>query len=268
MKTIKILTIVLLSTFALHSCLVEETAPSDAYADGANVLGFLESNMLAALTADGSTRTLTIPLKAVGPNLSDITSDITCDLVKDASSTAIEGTHYTLGSSTVTFSPSQNLITTIELTLMSDGISAPSSESLILNLENSSDPNTIPSGRTGSIAIDITYLCYSNLAGDYTNALIAPDRCDESDPITVTEDSPGRYFVSSMTEYAWTSGGCIGFYIVDNCGTLTYDGGDLEDNGYSGDGGEGGEVNADGSFTFECRLNEVGYSEVSTYVPL
>ncbi len=268
MKTLKILTLILLSTFALHSCLVEDTARSDEFDDGPNVLGFLESSMLATLTADGSTRTIVVPLRAIGPNLGEITSDITASLEVDPSSTAIEGTHYTLNSNTVTFSPSNNLITTIELTILSEGIDAPASESLILNLVNSSDANTVPSGRTGSLAVDITYLCFSDLAGNYTNALIAPDLCDTSDPITVVEDEPGRYFVSSMTNYSWTSGGCIGFFIIDNCGTLTYDGGDLEANGYTGDGGAGGEVNADGSFSFECRLNEVGYAEVSTYVPL
>ena len=109
--------------------------------------------------------------------------------------------------------------------------------------------------------------CASNLDGVYTNPNVPA--CDGSAGgiATVEEITPGRYFVSSMTGYTFTPGKCIGFYMVDVCGVLTYDGGDLEDNNYDGDAGTPGQVNADGSFTFTCALAEAGYSLTSTYTP-
>ena len=110
--------------------------------------------------------------------------------------------------------------------------------------------------------------CLSNLAGTYTNGLL-PD-CDGSGGgvATVTEVSPGRYFVSSMARYRFQPEKCIGFYMVDVCGVLTYDGGDLEDNNYDGDAGVPGQVNSDGSFTFTFQLPAAGYGpETITFTP-
>ncbi|MFV0572704.1 MAG: hypothetical protein ACK5M1_09780 [Xanthomarina gelatinilytica] len=109
--------------------------------------------------------------------------------------------------------------------------------------------------------------CASDLAGVYTNPYLPQAVVCNGPTATVTEVSPGRYWVSSMTGYSFGAGGCIGFYILDVCGQLKYDGGDLEDNGYSGEGGFG-QVNADGSFTMTLFLNDVGYSQTSTYTPI
>ncbi|MGB0974289.1 MAG: hypothetical protein ACPGU9_04780 [Flavobacteriaceae bacterium] len=111
--------------------------------------------------------------------------------------------------------------------------------------------------------------CASNLAGTYTNGLL-PD-CDGSGGgiATVTEVSPGRYWVSSMARYRFLPDKCIGFYMIDVCGVLTYDGGDLEDNNYDGDAETPGQVNADGSFTFTFQLPAAGYGpETITFTPL
>lgn len=112
----------------------------------------------------------------------------------------------------------------------------------------------------------LTINCSSDLAGSYSNPRVPTCTGTTPNNVTVTEVSPGRYLVSSMTQYSWTSGGCIFFYMVDVCGQLTYDGGALEDNGYSGAGGTG-VVNSDGSFTFTCFLDATGYSETTTFTP-
>ncbi|MCX7547875.1 hypothetical protein OS188_07910 [Xanthomarina sp. F1114] len=108
--------------------------------------------------------------------------------------------------------------------------------------------------------------CSSNLAGLYYNPAV-PAACNADNLATVTEVSPGRYFVSSMSDYNFVPDICIGFYMIDVCGVLTYDGGDLEDNGYSGAPGHG-IVNADGSFTFTAYLDAASYEGTSTYVPV
>ena len=113
----------------------------------------------------------------------------------------------------------------------------------------------------------LTINCASDLAGVYSNPYLPQAVVCNGPTSTVTEVSPGRYWVSSMTGYSFGAGGCIGFYMLDVCGQLTYDGGDLEDNGYSGEGGFG-QVNADGSFTMTLFLNDVGYSHTSTYTSI
>ena len=116
---------------------------------------------------------------------------------------------------------------------------------------------------------DIVINCASDLAGEYFSAFLPA--CDGGDAgyATVTEISPGRYWVSSMARYTFTPGICIGFNMVDVCGVLSYDGGDLEDNGYDGDAGVDGQVNADGSFTFTFQLPAAGYGpETITFTPV
>jgi hypothetical protein len=268
MKTFKILTIIILSSLVLGSCLVDQTDYMDKNDQGPNLYGFLNASMNATITADGNTKDISIPISVYGPTSNEITSDITTSVVVDHSSTAIEGVHYEFATSSVTFSPSNSLFTNLEITLLSEGIDAPAEFHLVLKLGESSDPNVKASGKKGSIDIAIKYLCFSNLAGNYTNP-DAPE-CNQSDPVTLTLLSAGRYYVSSMTGYNWTSGNCIGYNIIDNCGDLYYDGGDLEDNGYSGGPTDDvrGHVNEDGSFTFKCMLVETDYEATSTYTPV
>ncbi len=212
MKTLKILTLILLSTFTFYSCLVDESAPADAYDDGPNVIGFNEASMLASKSADGTTTLFSIPLKASGPNLGEITSDITATVTVDPSSTAIEGVHYTLGNTSMTFSPSNNLIEIFEFTALSEGVVAPDSKSLVLNLTSSSDSSVPISGRTGSIAIDISYLCFSDLAGPYLLTYSSGDYITN-----VTAIGTGLYEMDNM--FGWPTGGDI-VKFTDFCGEL------------------------------------------------
>lgn len=106
--------------------------------------------------------------------------------------------------------------------------------------------------------------CSSDLAGFYSNPLV-PAACSPA-MVEVSEVAPGRYWVSSMPQYSFGAGGCIGFFMIDVCGQLTYDGGDLEANNYSGAGGHG-EVIATG-FKFTSILAEVGYEAETTYTKL
>ncbi len=273
MKTLKFLTIFLLSTMTLVSCLVDDTVASDAYDEGPNVLGFLNSSMLATKLADGTTTTLTIVLKASGPNVSEISETITANIEVDPSSSAIEGTHFSLPESTVSFLPSNNMIATIDLVVLSEGIEAPASESLILNLVNSSSSTTITSGRTGSIDISIKYLCFSDIAGTYSN----PDLPSGAEGVAeLTEVGVGTYTVSSLPYLGWGGTTPIWFEIVDECGELTFTNCELTESGYFTEG----EVvnNGDGSFTLTYIVYNGGDPSTgiffdfldapSTYTPL
>jgi hypothetical protein len=218
MKTIKFLFFIIFGSLSLSSCLVNDEVDSDIYDDSANVIGFRTGTLNASIIADGSTADYTMQLLVSGPTASDITSSITASLEVDSSSDAIEGTHFTLDSNTVTFEPSNNLLTTLGITILSEGVTAPDEKFLKLNLINSSDSATLVSGRTGSILISIKYLCNSDLAGMYDN----PDLpANTGDVAEIIELGPGQYRVSALPYLGWNGVDGIYFDIIDDCGNLT-----------------------------------------------
>lgn len=243
MKTIKILSLILISMITLSSCMSDEV-DTDANMNTPSMLSFVKNKISATIIADGSTADFTLPMKVKGPLSGDITNDITATISVDPSSTAVEGLHYSLGSTAVTFSPSNNLITSIDLTVMSTGVTAPAEVTLILNITNSSDSAVGPSGRTGQSVVTIKYLCSSDLAGEYTNPDVPGGAAGEA---TFTENSPGQYTISAMPYLGWGGSTPITMDILDDCGTISVTNSELMEAGYLTIGT--GTVNADGSIT-------------------
>jgi len=273
-KLIKYSSFLLLTLFLATSC--DDTNVGDDeelnYNTGINVVQFTTANVTAPALADGEIKNYTVKLLAAGPDLANVSGDALVTFSVDPASTAVEGVNYNLGSgsNTVTLSDANDYLGTIPISIITEGIDPPVSKTLILNIESISGTgdNLVVSGNKAQIIITIAYSCFSDLAGTYTNPAVP--QCDAvTGPgnITVTEESTGRYLVSSMTGYTFGAGNCISFFMTDICGVLTYDGGDLEANNYSGAGGAG-VVNPDGSFTITLKLIEAGYSETSTYTPL
>lgn len=266
MKTInKLLTFMIVLT--LSSCLVDDNVDTKSYDQGPNIVGFSNTKIPASVSADGNTSIVNVPIEITGPTSVGMTEDITVNVSVDPASTATADVHYSFMPTTVTLTAADGYTGSVPVTIITAGITPPLAESPVVTLmiTSTTGDNMVVSGRSGESNITINYLCYSDLAGSYSNPLTRD--CDTSHPtdVSVTLDSPGRYFVSSMTNYAWTSGGCIGFYMIDVCGQLTYDGGDLEDNGYSGEGGTGYTLPDGSGFNFTCHLNETGYAEESTF---
>ena len=272
MKTFKKYLFLLAVSFSLTSCLVDDDVATDEIVNSPNLVGFTSSSTNALVTQGTGNQDYSANLTIVGPTVLNISEDINVTVtVNTEETTAVEGVHFSFTPTTTTLSPDSGLTGTVPYTVLTDdpSIEAPSEVFLVLNVTEVSGGNgAIPSGRTGKIVVSIRYLCNSDLEGTYTNPLVP--QCDDvtgPNNITVTQVSSGRYLVSSMTGYTFGPGNCIEFYMIDVCGQLTYDGGGLEDNGYSGEGGNG-VVNSDGSFTITLFLNDAGYSATSTYTPL
>ena len=167
-NNIKFLALICIS-LAFTSCLVEEDSRDDQNDQGNNLLGFVEAQMNASVTTDGSETDLLLPIQLAGPTATGYTGEFTATIEVDPSSTAVEGVHYTLSASTVTISSDNNLIGNFPLTIITEGILPPLDENpfLILNITSASDSSVVPNGRTSSININIEYLCFSMVTGKY-----------------------------------------------------------------------------------------------------
>lgn len=268
MKTInKFLSLILILT--LSSCLVDDDVRTDSFDQGPNIVGFSRTAIPASVSADGNTSIVEVPLTITGPTSVNMTQDVSVTVSVDPASTAVADTHFQFETTTVTLTSDNNYSASVPVTILTEGINPPLDESPVLKLAvtSVSGDNLVISGRTGESDITINYLCYSDLEGTYTNNLLPDCNGSGGGIATVTLDSPGRYWVSSMARYRFVPDICIGFYMIDVCGVLTYDGGDLEDNGYDGDANTPGQVSPDNqSFTFTFQLPAAGYGpEEITY---
>ena len=271
MKTIKILSILLFSIFTLSSC-IDDTVDTDEFVNSPNLIAFSKSSLNATIIADGGTIDNTLNLLIKGPTSMNISEDITASLEIDPSSTAVEGTHFTLASNTVTFSPSNDLKTSVDFTVLSDGIASPSEVTLVLNIVNPSSSSVVPSGRSGQIVIKIGYLCPSDLAGEYSNPDVPSNANDQA---TFTEIGPGTYRISAMPYLGWGGTDPIYIDIIENCGNITVVGGEVVDALGATVDGSGTVSETTGAVTFTYTVYKADGSiwfdfstQPSTYTPL
>ena len=170
MKTLKFLTLLFITSFALNSCLVDDEDVADLNDDGKNFVGFKDASASAPLVADGSTKDFYYPVQLGGPTYKDIAGDVSFKISVDPSSTAVNGVHYTLLTNTITLNKSNNFIQNVGIRVLSAAADAPETKVLKLLVTDISDANVISSGRTGNFTVNIVYLCFSNLAGDYASS--------------------------------------------------------------------------------------------------
>jgi hypothetical protein len=198
MKKIKIYILLFVFTISFSSCLVDDETATDDFGKGPNLIGFIKSSIAANALADGSTTEVMVPLLVTGPTSLDITEDISFSVEVDASSTAIEGTHYTINTDNLILSADNGLETSLPITIITEGIVPPLAEAptLVLNLTTTNN-NAVVSGRTGQVTVAINYLCFSNLAGEYViNYTSGPQ------DITITQVSDGVYRASYLPPFS------------------------------------------------------------------
>ncbi|MFL2594702.1 MAG: hypothetical protein ACJ0PV_03885, partial [Flavobacteriaceae bacterium] len=170
MKKINKLLIVFLS-ISLASC-VDDTALSDQFDDGPNLVGFLSAAKNASVVADGSEREFLLTVNLTGPTSMEMSEDITVTVEVDESSTAIEGTHFKLATEPLSLTKSTNYVGNLSLTVMTDGIAPPlaANPKLVLNITEIDNNSVVPNGRTSTSVITIEYLCYSPITGLYSTS--------------------------------------------------------------------------------------------------
>ena len=186
MKKLNKLFIVFLS-ISLTSC-VDDTALSDQFDDGPNLVGFLSAARNASVVADGSETEFLLTVNLTGPTSMEMSEDITVTVEVDESSTAIEGTHFKLATEPLSLTKSTNYVGNLSLTVMTDGIAPPlaTNPKLVLKITEIDNNSVVPNGRTSTSVITIEYLCYSPITGLYSTSdaeywRIGSNNADEAD---------------------------------------------------------------------------------------
>lgn len=194
MKYIKLILIILIA-FNITGCF-EDTTIDDEIAGTPNLVTFSRQEVSASATADGSEYTKEVNLKFIGPRLDEVKNQVTVNVSVDESSTAVEGTHYRLDQTQITFGPDDNFLAKLPFTMLTAGIQAPLEENpeLVLNLENASgDPSVIASGK--KLKINLLYLCFADLSGTY---LVTNDNCDTGGyTIEISQNPDGSWYLES-----------------------------------------------------------------------
>ena len=226
---IKYLTILCVSLM-FTSCLVDDETISDDYDNGPNLVGFLDSSVNASVAADGNTYEVLMTVQFSGPTSSQFTGDFDVTIAVDPSSTAIDGTHYTLNSNTLSLSASTNYIANLPLTVLTEGIAPPLDENPVLTLmiTEISDGSIVPNGRTSSIDVTIEYLCFSNITGSYRALFGEYYRIGVGPNCTVSDwpDETEIIYLCGTTYRVLEWFGCFDgnewYFDIDESGNITY----------------------------------------------
>ncbi|MCK7534189.1 MAG: hypothetical protein MZV63_25785 [Marinilabiliales bacterium] len=169
----------------------------------------------------------TVRMKLIGPTSMDVTEDIVVTVDDDASSTAIEGTHFGLNQPTITLKKSDNYLGLLPITILTNGIIAPLAKAPVLVLKVVSATgatNVINNGK--KLEITLNYGCFSNLAGSY-NARLIRTSADGTQVIynyvdVITETGTGEYRTSEVAHYIGGLGvGTPGYTFLDVCNVIT-----------------------------------------------
>jgi hypothetical protein len=233
MKTIKYLIFFVLGITALASCssIVDDYERSEDFDTGPNLIGFDKASSNVAGISNGSEYVFELPMKGTGPTILDATADVTVKITVDPASTAVEGTNFTLSQNTVTLTAANNYLNLFPITMLTEGIIAPLDETpyVILNVaEVDSSGDFVDNGRTGQTKVNLLYLCFSNLAGDYSVEMDYFNNGDTGEwastsfDDTLTETGPGQYRTGRVGH--WTAddlGGTPGMDIIDLCNIIT-----------------------------------------------
>lgn len=230
MKNIKSYLFVLLASFAMTSCLVDDDLITDGYVDSPNMVGFTSANATASFAADEESHNFIVAMSVTGPKMRAIDEAVVATISVDPSSTAIAGTHFELNQTTVTLSPENNMINDLNITILTAGLEPPITPSpyIILNVNSVTGGNgAIVNGRTGQVKVTINYLCFSDLAGSYsvnTHYVYAGGGIDTFINSTDNINALGSGTYRTENVGHWTQaalGGTPGFNFSDVCDAIT-----------------------------------------------
>lgn len=220
---IKSITLLLVMALSVTSCILDDDNLSDTFSDGPNFTSFANLSQTVSAVADGNLVGANINIILEGPNMVGYTEDVTLGIEVDAANTtAIEGVHYTINSTSLTLTESNNYIGTLPISIITEGIEPPLDVAPILTFKfsNANGTNVIPSSK--STELTIIYQCFADMAGTYlvTNSLGCVSKTT-----TITKAADGSwalgtadgFFLDSCTSNA---GFLNGGNIVELCGEI------------------------------------------------
>ena len=259
----------------LTSCLVDDTATTAENDQGPNFVSFTQTSTAFGGIADGTEYDFELNMELIGPTAFESTTDVSATISVDASSTAIEGTHFRLDSKSITLSDNNNYLGQLPITLLTDGIIAPLDVApvIVLNVSDAQGNNVVGNGK--KLSITLNYLCPSNLAGFYHLTLERDNGATVIFPNEqIVEVSTGYYKTESI--YRWAVGSIApdqGFNFFDVCDVISVPNQDLAQGFYSNDVYQTGECSVNPDTGVIIIRYAVDFSSgpancIGTYVPL
>ncbi|MBD1259502.1 hypothetical protein HZY62_02795 [Maribacter polysiphoniae] len=198
------------------------------FGKGPIVVQFPDAAISSNFLQDGSGAVYAyeVPIEYFGEDGLPLDKDVTFSIAVDAtSSTAVEGTEFSLDQTEFTIPAGSNTASAV-IMVNSANLDSNDPKEAVIQIVSSSE--TVSSNKN-KIAITLQAICPSNLEGTY-RYLNGVDR-----EVTITSTGTGTYTVSA--DNAFTSE--YSFNISDICNSLTVTGGFLDDNfgiGVSGTG--------------------------------
>lgn len=224
-NSFKYLTILCVSLL-FTSCLVDDQDPSTVNDQGPNLAQFRNPSTTLGAVADGNEFIFPLKIEVWGPTIVDQKDDVQVTVAVDPSSTAIEGTHYTLATPTMTLTEATNFRGFFPVTMLTDGINAPLDVSpvLVLNVSEATGGNVAPIGK--QMVITLNYLCFSDIAGSYTTETVYVRGGAEVSTTTGTDvlvqTGEGEYRTGEVGHWpAAALGGTPGMTLFDVCNQIT-----------------------------------------------
>lgn len=210
------------------SC-VEDDTTYDMNDKGPNIAGFVQKTQTVAGIANGSSYDNEIIVEVKGPTIEGLSGDVVLTVEADASSTAIEGTHFSFPSSSITLTRDNNYYGKLPITMLSTGIVAPLDKAPVLNLKVSSADGNNVVGNGIMLKITFNYLCNSTLAGDYDAVMLYTAKSGVVSTVTFTDTwtelSPGVYRTAEVGHWLGGLGvGTNGMTVQDVCNEIIIDG--------------------------------------------
>lgn len=235
MKKISLIISLALTIF-VSSC-VDDNSIVDEIKGTPNLIGFSQTSTSFSGIADGTEYPQLLPVKIFGPTTDELAGSYTATVSVDPSSTAVEGTHFRLESSTIEVSADGNFLNDFPLVMLSEGIPTPLEENpvLVLNVSDASGSGNITASGA-KLNITLFYLCPSFLAeesyevtGTYDRPSTGYHEDFDHGIETLVELGPGEF--RTMSTGYWGPGGTggslsppaayNGFIFKDVCGVIT-----------------------------------------------
>ena len=161
----------LITVFLASSCEDPSVGDDEAvnFNNGISVVQFTTAKINAPAVADGSETTFNVKVLLAGPDIENLTEDVTVNFSIDPSSTAVVGTNFKFDVTSVVLTKANNYLATLPVTIITEGITPPTSPTLVLNIDSVSttQEDVFVSGNKSQIIVTLAYSCSANLTGTY-----------------------------------------------------------------------------------------------------
>ncbi|HMC00845.1 MAG TPA: hypothetical protein VKN14_07405 [Flavobacteriaceae bacterium] len=216
---IKSITLLVIMMVSVTSCLIDDESLTKTFDDGPNFASFSTFQQTVSAVADGNIVNANVNIELQGPNLIGYSNDVLVSIAVDPSNTtAVEGVHYNLNSTSLILTLSNNYIGTLPISIITEGVNPPLAEAPKLSLSITFVDGNNVVANSKNTTLTIIYQCFADLTGTY---LVTNDFCPGSLNQSTTT-------ISRNADGSWRFGTADGYWL-DSCtgNTGLFNGGNI-----------------------------------------